>query len=551
MNMLFMVLGGVGLFLYGMKLMSEGLQTIAGDRMRDILEKGTKTPIRGVFTGILVTGLIQSSSGTTVLTVGLVNSGLLTLRQAIGIIMGANIGTTVTAYLIGFRLSDYALPIIFVGVLCLFFFKKQRIVYFGQAILGFGLLFYGMDIMGSGLKPLSSAEWFTALMYQVDDQPLLGVLMGAGLTGLVQSSSATIGILQELTYQGVITYTQAVPILFGDNIGTTVTALIAGIGASVAARRASLTHFFFNVMGTLIFLPLFLLGVFPWIVENVTNVMLGPAGGWLGINVKMQIAQTHGVFNVLNTAIQLPFVGFLAALVTKIIPDKTLVAIEGDDPTLPKYLEPRLLNNTPVAMSNAGREVLHMGNLAGEALSSAAQYLFFRKPEDRDMALSREDAVDSLEQRITQYVIEATYNRDISPGLSNRSFMILQVVGDLERIGDHAENLVELADYCNENRIGISKEAMDSLKEMVVHVEKAFSDSLLAMKTNNSELARSVIALDDVIDQMENDLRKGHITRLNEGKCSGSAGAIYLDILSNLERIGDHAVNIAKYVIGD
>ena len=280
MEMLFMVLGGLGLFLYGIKLMSSGLQTIAGDRMRIILEKGTKTPIRGVLTGIIVTGLIQSSSGTTVLTVGLVNSGLLTLRQAIGVIMGANIGTTVTAYLIGFKLADYALPIVFVGVLLLCFSKNQKISTIGQSILGFGLLFYGMDIMGNGLQPLAHTQLFNDLMAQVDDNPLVGVGIGAGLTAVVQSSAATIGILQELAYQHVITYSQAVPILFGDNIGTTVTALIAGIGASVAARRASLTHFIFNVIGTLIFLPLFLLGIFPWLVENVTNILFFAAGGW-------------------------------------------------------------------------------------------------------------------------------------------------------------------------------------------------------------------------------------------------------------------------------
>ena len=550
MEMLFMVLGGLGLFLYGIKLMSSGLQTIAGDRMRIILEKGTKTPIRGVLTGVIVTGLIQSSSGTTVLTVGLVNSGLLTLRQAIGVIMGANIGTTVTAYLIGFKLADYALPIVFVGVLLLCFSKNQKISTIGQSILGFGLLFYGMDIMGNGLQPLAHTQLFNDLMAQVDDNPLVGVGIGAGLAAVVQSSAATFGILQELAYQHVITYSQAVPILFGDNIGTTVTALIAGIGASVAARRASLTHFIFNVIGTLIFLPLFLLGIFPWLVENVTNILFFAAGGWDMLNVKMQIAQTHGVFNILNTCIQLPFVAMLAALVTRLIPD------HSESPAIveiskPKYLESRLLNNTPVALANASREVLHMGNYAGEALTNAANYFFFRHGDDKNQALNLENAVDNLEQAITDYVVKATYNRDISKALSDRSFMILQVVGDLERIGDHAENLVELADYCNENHIGISKEAMDSVKEMVAHVQKAFSDSLLALKTNNAEVAHSVIALDDVIDDMERDLRRGHINRLNEGKCSAGAGAVYLDVLSNLERIGDHAVNIAKCVVED
>ncbi len=550
MQMLFMVLGGLGLFLYGIHLMSDGLQTIAGDRLRIILEKGTKTPIRGVLTGVIVTALIQSSSGTTVLTIGLVNSGLLTLRQAIGVIMGANIGTTITTYLIGFRLADYSLPIVFIGVLLLCFSKKERLSYLGQVFLGFGFLFYGMDILGNGLRPLADTPIFNSLMLMVDNNALVGVLIGGILTAVVQSSAATVGILQELANQGVITFAQAVPVLFGTNIGTTLTALIAGIGASIAAKRASLIHFIFNFLGTVIFLPLFLIGIFPMIVESVTDILFFAAGGWEGINIKMQVAQVHGVFNILNTCVLLPFVGVLAAFVTRLIPDKGAEdAVALEELTKPKYLESRLLNNTPVALANASREVLHMGKFAADSLTSATNYFFYHHHDDKTQALNLENAIDALEQEVTNYVIKATYNRDINKGLSDRSFMLLQVVGDLERIGDHAENLVELADYCTENRINISKEAMDALKEMVGHVQKAYADSLSALKTNNVELARAVLALDDVIDDMERDLRKGHITRLNEGKCSGSAGAVYLDVLSNLERIGDHAVNIAKYVL--
>ena len=240
-QMIFFALGGLGIFLFGIRYMSEGLQNVAGDRLRVFLETGTKTPFRGVLTGALVTALIQSSSGTTVLTVGLVNAGLLTLRQAIGVIMGANIGTTITAYLIGFKLDAYALPIIAVGVFLLFFVKNKKIANIGQIFLGFGMLFYGMDIMGEGLKPLKDLAFFHDLMLQVEDHALLGVLVGTLFTMLVQSSSATIGVLQELADQGAITYLQAVPILFGDNIGTTITALLAAIGTTVAARRAALT----------------------------------------------------------------------------------------------------------------------------------------------------------------------------------------------------------------------------------------------------------------------------------------------------------------------
>ena len=334
-EMLFIFLGGLGMFLFGVKSMSEGLQSVAGDKMRVILEKGTKTPIRGVFTGAIVTALIQSSSGTTVLTVGLVNAGLLPLRQAIGVIMGANIGTTLTAYLIGFDLGAYSLPILALGVFLLFFFKNKKVNYIGQVLLGFGLLFYGMEVMGEGVKPLRNSPFFIDLMKGVDNNSLMGVLIGVIFTGIVQSSTATIGVLQELASQGVVTYNQAVPILFGDNIGTTVTALLASIGATVAARRAALTHMLFNLTGTIIFLPLFILGIFQIIIVGFTDfiyiLLPGFEGTWETLNIKMQIAQTHGVFNITNTLIHLPFVSLLTALVTKIIPggDRRLIPSPG------------------------------------------------------------------------------------------------------------------------------------------------------------------------------------------------------------------------------
>ena len=546
MELLFYCLGGLGMFLFSMKSMSEGLQALAGDKLRDILEKGTKTPIRGIFTGALVTGLIQSSAATTVLAIGLVNARLMTLRQAIGVIMGANIGTTVTAYLIGFKLSEYALPIVFVGAFLLFFGKKERWLNLGQVILGFGLLFYGMDVMGQGLKPLAEFPQFTQLMLSVEDNALLGVAVGAILTATIQSSSAMIGIMQELAYQGVMTYNQIVPMLFGSNIGTTITALLAGLGTTVNAKRTSIVNLMFNTIGTFIFLPLFMVGIFPFLVETVSNLL--PGGGWEAMNIKMQIAQTHGMFNITNTILFLPFVSLLDRLVCKMIPDQEDTR---DLMVQPKYLEKRLLGNMPMALSNASREMLHMGRMAAEALEYAVDYYFLHGEDDKTEALRRENTVDILEQAITQYVIDATYGHDVNHTLSQRSYMILQAVGDLERVGDHAENLVELTDYCLENKIEMSKEANDRLREMMQMVEKALADSLTALRNNNVDLAQKVIEQDDIIDEMESDLRKGHITRLNAGACSAAAGAVYLDILSNLERIGDHAVNLAQAVIED
>lgn len=546
---LFNFLGGLGLFLFGIKAMSDGLQSVAGDRMRLILEKGTKNPFRGVLTGALVTALIQSSSGTTVLTVGLVNAGLLSLRQAIGIIMGANIGTTVTAYLIGFNLKDYALPIIAFGVFLIFFAKDKKLNYFGQAIFGFGLLFFGMEVMGQGMKPLRDSDFFINLMTGVEHNTLFGVFIGAAFTAIVQSSSATIGILQESANQGVVTITQAVPMLFGMNIGTTVTALLAGIGASVAARRAALSHLIFNVVGTIIFLPLFLSGVFLKFVISLTNllsaILPGPES-WDTINVKMQLAQIHGAFNIINTMILLPFVALLAIAVTRIIPAK-----EGEIDAMPQFLEPRLLNNMPVALANAKHELLRMGNIALETYEHAVKYFYYRKEENQKAARTCEAVVDKLQKDIESYVLRAISGKNLTSVLSQRSHTIVMAMGDIERVGDHAQNIVELAEYANAHGLAFSDKAMQDLEVMAGKVKDILILSLKALEREDKQLARSVIDKDDSIDEMERELRKAHIARVNARTCNGNVGAVYLDILSNLERIGDHSVNVAGYVIGN
>jgi len=447
-------------------------------------------------------------------------------------------------------LSNYALPIIAVGVFLLFFFKNKRINYLGQVFLGFGLLFYGMDVMGDGMKPLRDAPFFIGLMSNVENNSLLGVLIGVIFTGIVQSSSATIGVLQELAHQGIVTYRQAIPILFGDNIGTTITALLAGIGATVTARRAALAHFLFNMIGTIIFLPLFLSGIFTKIVIAFTDyiyiLLPGFEGSWNTLNIKMQIAQTHGVFNITNTVIQLPFVAILAVLVSKIIP-----STEQEIDRKPQYLEPRLLGNAPLALANASRELLRMGRVASESFEYAVKYFFEHHTDDKKKSQQLEDLVDQLEKDITGYVVKASAGKKLTSELAERSYIILQAVGDIERVGDHADNLLELADYATENNVRFSDTALEDLKQMINQVKEIFIMSLEALKTSNRDLAIRVVANDDIVDQMEIDLRKAHITRLNEGTCNGSAGAVYLDILSNLERIGDHSVNIAGYVLGE
>lgn len=551
-DVLFYALGGLGIFLFGIKFMSEGLQTVAGKRMREFLEKGTKTPIRGVITGALVTALIQSSSGTTVLTVGLVNAGLLNLRQAIGVIMGANIGTTMTAYLIGFKLESYALPIIAVGVIMLFFIKNKKVANVGQVVFGFGMLFYGLSVMGHGLKPLKDWELFINLMVEVQHNPLLGVFIGTIFTFIVQSSSATIGVLQGLAEQGAVTYQQAVPILFGDNIGTTVTALLAAIGTTVTARRTALTHTLFNLSGTAIFLPLFMLGIFPELIRLATNYVFvllpGFEGTWETLNIRMQIAQTHGMFNITNTLIQLPFVSYLAWAVTRMVPGPdALFSME------PRFLEPRLLTNPAVALGQATREVLRMGRHARQFFNESVEFFF--NPRNRELnpmyLEQKEELINRLDNDITNYLVKLSGENKLTTDQSNYTTSLLQAVSDLERIGDHADNIVELTVYGVEGHITFSDEAKASIRSMAELTGETLEMALKALETGDRTLARQVIKNEVVIDNLEKEFREGHIMRLNEGVCTGAEGSIFLDILSNMERVGDHAVNIAEYVLGE
>lgn len=551
-EILFSFFGGLGLFLFGLRFMSEGLQAAAGDKMRTILEQGTKNPVRGVLTGTLVTALIQSSSATTVITVGLVNAQLLTLRQAIGVIMGANIGTTVTAYLIGFNLQDFALPILGLGALIFLFAKDKRLHVIGQALFGFGVLFFGLTIMGNGMKPLKDLPVFVNLMTSIDNNSVIGVAIGMFFTFLVQSSSATIGVLQQLAYQGAITYEQAVPILFGDNIGTTITALLAALGASVAARRAALSHFIFNLVGTIIFLPLFLIGVFKPMVVLVTNYLFvllpGFAGSWDSLNIKLQIAQTHAVFNISNTLIHLPLVAVLAFIVTALISDKK----DEDVSNLarPLYIDPRLLRNPSFALSQAKRETLRMGYLAREAFTNAIKYFETRQEALVKNGEKLEDAINTLQKEITDYVVLAS-QKQLSSEESNHAYIILQSLNDIERIGDHCENIIEQATVATKEHVSFSGEAQQELDKIIEVTNNILLLAFRALERHDTSVAEQVLTHEELIDELQETYRRAHIRRLNEGICNGSNGAVFLDVLTNLERIGDHCRNIGEYVLGE
>ncbi|GGC91861.1 sodium:phosphate symporter [Thalassobacillus devorans] len=535
-QMIFEFIGGLGIFLFGLKYMGDGLQKSAGDRLRDLLDRFTSNPFMGVLAGIVVTILIQTSTGTTVLTIGLVNAGFMTFRQAIGVIMGANIGTTATAFIIGLEIKAYALPIVALGAILLFFFKNKRISYIGQSVFGFGALFLGLDIMEGGMKPLRSMEVFQELTVSMSENAILGVVIGTVFTVIVQSSSATIGVLQGLFAQGAMDLNAALPVLFGDNIGTTITAVLASIGASIAAKRAAMIHVIFNVVGTTIFL--IILPLFEMYVRYLRDV--------LSLNPEMTIAFAHGSFNITNTILQFPLIAVLAWIVVKLIP--------GDDTVMdfkPQHLDPIFIDQSPsLALDQAKEEVLKMGELSYKGLEETSNYLNNQKPKHAEVALQLEDALNNLDRKITDYLVQLSV-APLTDEDSRKHSALLDSVRDYERIGDHFENIVELIDYKISNKVDLTGQAQEDLNEMFNLTAITVKQATKALETMDREEALAVVQKEDQIDQMERNYRKKHILRLNEGLCTGQAGIVFVDIISNLERIGDHAVNIAEEVLGE
>lgn len=535
-QILFQFIGGLGIFLFGIKTMGDGLQKSAGDKLRDILDRFTTNPIMGVFTGIVVTGLIQSSSGTTVLVVGLVSAGFMTLRQAIGVIMGANIGTTVTAFIIGINIGEYALPILAVGSFLLFFFKNKKLHNLGYILFGFGALFFGLELMSESMKPLRSLESFRELTVMMSATPVLGVIVGTVFTVIVQSSSATIGVLQGLFSESVIGLDAAIPVLFGDNIGTTITAVLAAIGATVTARRAAAVHVLFNVIGTVIFLI---------ILHPFTN-FVAYLQTLFSLNDKMTIAFAHGIFNTTNTLIQLPFLGVLAYIVTKIIP--------GEDSAFEyraRHLDPIFIEQSPsIALGQTREEVIRVGKFAVKGLEETSLFLQTKLHKHADTALHLEDAINNLDRKITDYLTMIS-SRSLSDIESAKHSLLMNSIRDIERIGDHYENIVELVQFKQINKVRMTDSAKEDLDEMFALTLFTVTEAIQALEENDKELAKDVVKKEEEIDKMERKLRKQHILRVHEGACSGQAGIVFVDIISNLERIGDHAVNIAEAVLGE
>ena len=535
MQIVISLLGGLGLFLYGMNLMGESLEKVAGSKMKKVIERLTKNIFMGVLLGAVVTAVIQSSSATTVMVVGFVNAGLMGLPQAVGVIMGANIGTTVTAQIVSFDLTGMAPLALGIGILLYLFAGNEKYKQVGEVFIGFGLLFTGMESMKLAVSPLAEYKGFTDLLSTFGRYPILGLLLGFGITAIIQSSSAAMGMLVVLASQGLVPLSSALPILYGQNIGTCVTSLISSIGANKNAKRAAMIHLIFNILGTIIFLIL-LNGI---VVKFVVSLDPG--------NVARQIANVHTIFNIVSTILLLPCNKLIVKLAMRIVPDKE-DELEEDESRVIKYIDDRMIQTPPIALASTIKEVARMGEKARDSVDYAMEGILEASSEGIERCFKQEKSINQLQKTILNYLLKLS-KAPLSEEDRETVDTLFNTVNDIERIGDHAENLAEIAQSAIDGQVYFSEQGQNEISDMYNKVIASYSYALEAMVTSDVNLACKVIKMEEQVDIMEESCRVNHMRRLNNNLCSIDNGIIYFEILANLERISDHAANIAEKVI--
>ena len=528
------LLAGIGLFLYGMKLMSDGLAQAAGGKLRHLLEVLTASRVRAVFVGILFTMVVQSSSATTVMVVGFVNAGLLNLIQAVGVVMGANIGTTITAQLIAFRLTTVAPVILLIGVVMLMFIKKPIVRKYGIVVLGFGMLFMGMNMMGDAMEPVKDSPQIISMLSRLNS-PILAFLAGLVLTAIIQSSSAAVGLVQVMAMQGLVTLDMAVFIILGSNIGTCVDALMAAVGGRPAAKQTALAHLFLNIFGSI--LIAILLSFLP-LTELVRRLTPG--------DVVWQIANAHTLFKVLEVVVFFPLANQLVRLVVKLVPnppetenERRLVYLDDEAMTSPTTMVVQLVN-----------EVKRMGNIAIENLDTAMHAYVRRDPNLIAEVVEREATVNFLNHAITRQLVRIN-QAELPAGDYALVASMFHVVNDFERIGDHAENLSEFAQTEIDEKMKVSDQAMQEIAAMYDDTKRLLRMAMDIFDNRTPRAADAVVELEEHIDDEEELLHQAHINRLNQGLCTPASGVLFLDVISNLERVADHATNIAFNLVND
>jgi len=548
MDMLFQTIGGLGLFLFGMGLMSDGLKKVAGSKLRNILESLTRQPVVAVCIGALATCLVQSSSATTVMTVGFVNAGLLTLKQALCVILGANVGTTMTAWLVsGFgvlKITSYALPAIGVGFIIQIASKSQKWRSIGQIVLGFGLLFVGISFMKDAFAPLRKSEDVQNVLIWLGNYPILAVLAGTIITMLLQSSSASIAMVQLLAFNGAfgtewdVALKIVIPFILGDNIGTTITAQIAAFRTSRNARRVAWGHTIFNLLGVVWVLPLVYLG---WFIALVKSIVPGDV---TQTTIMLHIAVAHSSFNIVNTVAFTPIVGWLEKLVLKIMP------VHPDEAQRkPVVLESHLLDTPTIALLQAKREIIRMAHNAHRAVGQAAEGLLNKNRKQLEGVKQIEESIDEFQYEITTYLVELS-QRQLDNNVSIELPVLLHTVNDLERIGDHAINITEVADRKIEQKVSFGDTATEEAKQIIEEARTMFDSVIGSLEQGSTASAKEALKNEKKINRMQVDFRRSHVQRLTDGSCMPQAGLIFIDLIDNVEKIGDHLTNIAQSVIG-
>ena len=529
------LLGGLALFLYGMQMMSSGLEAAAGNRMKGILEKLTSNPILGVIVGAGITAVIQSSSATTVMVVGFVNSGMLSLQQAVWIIMGANIGTTITGQLIALDVGAIAPLLAFAGVAVVTFSKKQTVQHYGQIVAGLGILFLGMEMMSSAMSPLRDSETFISLMTQFGN-PVIGILVGAVFTAIIQSSSASVGILQTLAIGGLIDLPNAVFVLFGQNIGTCITAVLASIGTSRNAKRTTIIHLTFNIIGTIIFTIVCILTPLTTVVQNFTPD-----------NPAAQIANMHTLFNVVTTLLLLPFGRKLAKLAVRILPER-----EGEEPDTQglMYIKPLeagaeyQMGNAAIAFNGIWNELRRMEKMTRENVEESFTAVMEGSSARFSKVEENEEYIDYLNKEISKYISRILVHETNRKDSSNFS-SFFRICSNLERIGDHAMNICEYTQMMDEKKITFSREAKKEIENMR-SISLSAIDHLNNLDALSEEALSEIFGIEQQIDQMTEEYRQNQMERMRMETCEGEAGILYSEMLTDFERIGDHVLNIGQ-----
>ena len=544
-EMLFRFAGGLGMFLYGMNVMADGLQKSAGDRMKHLLEFLTRNRVMGILVGAGVTAIIQSSSATTVMVVGFVNAGLMTLVQAVGVIMGANIGTTITAWLVSMsewgavlKPEFFAPLLIGIGAFMLLFAKKEKAKDVSEILIGFGVLFVGLSFMSDSITPYRDAPIFSEAFRILGSNPILGILTGLVVTAVIQSSSASVGILQTLAANGVVNWSSAVFITLGQNVGTCVTALLSSLGANRTAKRAAVIHLLFNVIGAVVF------GIGMFVIFSFNRVWAGAQVNSVGISI------FHTVFNILNTVILYPFANTLVKLSGVLVKEPVTQEEEetGEDGAcgLP-HLDSRLLETPSFAVEGAVKEVVRMGELALLHMQTVFDAVRTGNRKWVDKAFQIEQTMNKYEKQMVEYLAQLSKG-SLTECQRLTVGNLVYTVSDLERIGDHCDNIAELAQSMIQDDLSFSQEAMKGFEEITELAMDSVKAAVLARETERMAYVQQVIQIEDEIDDLEEDLRTEHIDRLARNECSAAKGVFFLDMLSNIERIADHANNIVGYV---